>query len=373
MRNNSGEFYRSLDVNGLLYWSFYPNKLEYMADSFKMDIELTHMLIQAHRLLGILEGTVRNLPNIEPFLHISFLNEARNSCAFDGIRADLDSIMIFSKKTDEGIIVKNCFDALQKLKKQPVSVKVLCEIHKRIMKSESAASNGEIRKTVFLMHPQYVTNMEEYNPPPPDQVCGLMEDLRQFIDGDHSVDVLVKAAMAYYQFETIHPFESGNGRVGRILILLILMQEGILTYPALPMSAYLLEEKDECLRQFMNIQHFGNFSGWLRLFIKGIAVSAETAVSQIEAAKKLRKTLTQKICSCGKSCDMLMYLYSHVEKNLFVSVNIVSEELGISYNTAAKYIEILCRLGILLENSGQYRYRIFAFDSLMRIFQYEIS
>lgn len=86
MRTISGEFYRSLDVNGFLRWSFYPDKLESMAECFKMDIELTHMLIQAHHLLGVLEGAVRNLPNIEPFLHIIFLNEARNSCAFDGIR-----------------------------------------------------------------------------------------------------------------------------------------------------------------------------------------------------------------------------------------------------------------------------------------------
>lgn len=123
----------------------------------------------------------------------------------------------------------------------------------------------------------------------------------------------------------------------------------------------------------MNIQYFDNFSGGLRIFIKGIAVSAETVVCQIEAAKKLRKPLTQKICSCGKACDILMYLYGYVEKNLFVSVNIVSGELEILYNTVAKYIKTLCGLGIFLKNSGQYCYRIFAFDSLIRIFQYEIS
>lgn len=130
MKNNSGEFYRCLTVNGFLHWSFFPNKLTLMTDCLKMDIELAHMLTQAHRLLGVLEGTVRNLPDIEPFLHMILLNEARNSCAFDGIMADMESILIFSKQTADGIMVKNYCDTLQKLKKEPFSLNVLCKIHK---------------------------------------------------------------------------------------------------------------------------------------------------------------------------------------------------------------------------------------------------
>lgn len=370
MKNNSGEFYRCLNVNGFLHWSFFPNKLTLMTDCLKMDIELAHMLTQAHRLLGVLEGTVRNLPDIEPFLHMILLNEARNSCAFDGIMADMESILIFSKQTADGIMVKNYCDTLQKLKKEPFSLNVLCKIHKNIMKGELTSLSGEIRKEVFLMHPQYATNMEEYNPPPPDQLWGLMEDLRQFIQTNHSADVLVKAAISYYQFETIHPFVSGNGRVGRILILLILMQEGILSYPAFPMSAYLLEGKDECLRHFTNIQHFSNFSAWLRFFINGIAVSVENTICQLETAKELRKTNTHKIRIFGKPCGILLRLYAYIEKNPYISVNDVSREFGMAYNTAAKYIEILCEMGVLLKTEGQMRYRLFRFDGLLRLFQY---
>ncbi len=254
MRRISGEFYQILNKeNGRKYWSFFPNKLTSIVSDFKMDVELVHLLTRTHRLLGILEGTVRSQPDIESFLRLGLFYEAQKSCAIDGIKADIEGLFLPLKRTEEDLAAGNYYRAVGNLKKEPVTIKALCGIHKIVMEGITRNRCGRIRESAFFMHPQYTSAGAEYNPPPPEQISWLLEDLERFIQMESEMDALVKAAIAYYQFETIHPFECGNGRVGRILVLSMLMNEDIIHHPFLPVSDVLLRGQDECLRQFIGM------------------------------------------------------------------------------------------------------------------------
>lgn len=370
MGSISGEFYQVISrESGRKYWSFFPKELACMVSHFKTDIELTNLLIRTHRLLGILEGTVRSLPDILPFLHIGLYCEAQKSCAIDGIEANIEGMLLPLRQTKEDLAAGNYYRALATLRKEPVTTEVLCGIHKTVMKEITEKRCGKIRESAFLMHPQYTSGSAEYNPPPPEQLPGLLEDLEKFIQTESTIDILVKAAVAYYQFETIHPFEYGNGRVGRILVLLMLMNENIIHHSFLPLSAILLKEQNECFRQFVGMQHFGEFSEWIRFFVNGIAMTAENAIQQIESANKLRHMGIGSIRDYKKPTDILMRLYDFVETNPVISVDQASKSLGIAYNTASKNIEILLELGILEKCNSKSRYRSYCYGRLLRNFQ----
>lgn len=182
MRRISGEFYQILNKeNGRKYWSFFPNKLTSIVSDFKMDVELVHLLTRTHRLLGILEGTVRSQPDIESFLRLGLFYEAQKSCAIDGIRADIEGLFLPLKRTEEDLAAGNYYRAVGNLKKEPVTIKALCGIHKTVMEGITRNRCGRIRESAFFMHPQYTSAGAEYNPPPPEQISWLLEDLERFI------------------------------------------------------------------------------------------------------------------------------------------------------------------------------------------------
>ncbi len=370
MGSISGKFYLAVNRESKLkHWCFLPNELSSIVERFKMDVELTHLLTRTYQIIGILEGTMRNLPDIDPFLQMSLRNEAQKSCAIDGIVTNIESMLSDSKQTKDDLAAKNYYNALKDLHKTPVTIENLCRIHKTVMEGTTEKQCGRIRTTAFLMHPQYTTNCPEYNPPLPEYISDLLDDLKRFIQAESPVDLLVKLAIVYYQFETIHPFECGNGRVGRILILLILMNEEMISFPFLSLSDFFLRETDECFHQFIKIQHFGQFAEWIRFFINGIAVSAENTVQQIERAKKLRQIAMKNVWSYKKPTETLKRLYDFVELNPIINVDFAAERLGVAYNTAAKNVKILQKLGVLQKSNDQLRYRMYCYDKLLQIFQ----
>lgn len=367
----SGEFYRIINSeSGIKHWSFFPNELTSMVSHFKIDVELTHILTRTHRLLGILEGTIRNLPDIEPFWYLGILCEAQKSCAVDGILVGIDGMFQVSKQAENDLAVSNYYNTLKNLKKVPVTAEVLCGINQTVMEGTTKKIYGSIRKSVFFMHPKIFSGSAEYNPPPPEYIPELLKDLEHFIKNESSIDILIKAAVVYYQFETIHPFECGNGRVGRILILLMLMNENVLCCPFLPIASSLLEEQDECRHQFVRIQYLGEFSEWITFFVNRVARSAENALQQIGKANKLRQMMIEDIKSYKKTTQTLMNLYNLVEKNPIINVDYASKMLGVAYNTASKNIGILQELGILEQGNDQSRYRQYHYDRLLRIFRF---
>lgn len=142
----------------------------------------------------------------------------------------------------------NLFQEAKSFKIQPLSIELLCKLHEKVMKEAVGRTSGRIRSELFLMHPYFHSEMKDYNPPLPEQLNDLLNDMVTFSKAEGQTDVLIKAAMIYYQFETIHPFECGNGLIGRLLPNMIFMQEKALSRPILPLSNYFYQNQEECER-----------------------------------------------------------------------------------------------------------------------------
>lgn len=370
MDHISGEYHQVRYQNSKSrYWSFIPNDLRSITAQWKLDVELSHLLTSAHRELGILEGMIRSIPENEPFMKMIYLREAQKSCAIDHKIASLEGMLNSSFQTLEDRTAVNCYKSLNALAEMPFTLSTICDLQSIVVQNESNDSIGTMRKTAFLMHPQYTSNMAEYNPPPPELLNELMMDLESFARKKNTLDVLIRAAMIYYQFETIHPFEGGNGRIGRLLIPWFLMQNKMLSKPVLSLSGYLLEHNDECLYEFRGIQSFSTYTDWLTFFIQGVILSAQETIRQLESVKKIRNCNLQKIKALGKSADKLLRLYGYVEENPVLTINNVAETLNISYNTAAKNVEMLRELKILRQMNAQSRNRIYAYEEFLKCFK----
>lgn len=369
MNNNSGEYHQITCKNSRLkYWCFIPNNLSVITMQLKVDVELVHLLAKAHRELGILEGMVKSLPEIDSLLNLVYMREAKKSCVIDHIITDFERMLNNSGQTLGDRAAVNYYKALGILEEIPLKVSTICDLHAIVMQNIADNDVGMIRKTTFLMHPQYTSNMAEYNPPPPELLNDLMTDLEKFALEENTIDILIKAAMIYYQFETIHPFESGNGRIGRLLILWFLIHTKVLSKPVLSLSGYLLEYNDDYLGEFIGIQHFSTYTDWVRFFIQGVILSAEETIRRLDLVIKIRNNSIQEIQSFGKSTDRLLLLYRYLEENMIVTVKGVAAALNISYNTAVKSVQILRKLHILQQAGSQSRNRVFVYNKIVEVF-----
>lgn len=214
MNQSSGEFYHGFDSEKKIKYYFYiPNDLGLIVDELEIDVQLSALLVQAHRELGILEGMTKYMQSIASYENMLICHESQYSCAVDGIVSSC-----WDDRHDNNAAHK-CYRAINSIYKSTISSKQICELQAIITSGQQSESDGKIRDKQFFMNPNYTINMQEYNPPPPQVVGELLDDLIVFIKEDDTVDVLIKTALAFYQFETIHPFAGGNGRVGRILPL----------------------------------------------------------------------------------------------------------------------------------------------------------
>lgn len=202
----------------------------------------------------------------------------------------------------------------------------------------------------------------------PEDLKPALDDLEKFMTTRNNIDILIKSALIHYQFETIHPFEGGNGRVGRIIAMLILMQNKILSKPVISLSYYLFHNKTEYFDRLSSTQNSGNYAQWVKFFIRAIIVAADNSIKQIESFIALRKKNKEKIKTLGKASRSTMLVYEYIEKNPVVGIRRVADELNLSFNTAAKAVEAMTNFGILKQANNQSRHRFFIYEDYIKIF-----
>ncbi len=185
--------------------------------TFRYGQDITDLLVQAHRSLGILEGMMGYIPNVENFLEMIIYKDSCYSCRIDEIDAPYRDIVMGNDSLAGVKSTLDCCKAFHSLPDGFFTEKRICSLQENVMDGIVSGIAGGIRKKAFLMHPHIVLHMQEYNLPPPEEIDKLLQDLIKYVAADYSVDILVKAALLYYQFETIHPFNIGNGRAGRLL------------------------------------------------------------------------------------------------------------------------------------------------------------
>lgn len=369
MRAISGDFHFYSDpITKLRHWIFEPREISDVINYFNIDAELTSLLIQAHSTLGRLEGISKYVPHMDYLEDMIVRHEVCMSCLVDNLLVTPAAML----RSDINTVGKSCavnlFRAVKDFEIQSLSIKLFCKLHEVIMKDAVWGTSGRIRTQIFLMHPYFHADMEDYNPPLPERVNDLLNDLVTFSKTKGQTDVLIKTALIYYQFETIHPFECGNGLIGRLLPNIILMKEKVLSRPILPLSNYFYQNQEECGRQFTNNQHFGKFKDWVKFFLQGIITSAELAIRQIDMANSLREENLYKIKLFEKSAPVLSSLCDYLERKPFVSIQEIADTLQISFNTATKYVKMLEEIEIIKQINEQSRYRIFSCDKYLKIF-----
>ena len=356
--------------------SFLPHDLP-PEPPVEFDGEMLALLSEADRKLGRLDGVTQILPNPEMFVAMYVKKEAVLSSQIEGTQASLTDVLEVNAKDDKREDVGEVVNyvaamnyGLKRLKEFPLCLRLIREIHE-VLLSNGRGSNrnpGEFRKTQNWIGPAGCTLANARFVPPiiPDMEKAL-GNLENFFYAEDNIPALIKIALIHSQFESIHPFLDGNGRMGRLLITFWLCQQDILSQPLLYLSYYFKKNRLEYYDRLMAVREKGDWEGWIKFFLKGVAMTADEATAAAKEIIKLKSACENKIVSRGWSVVyniLLDYLFEFP----IVSINDAVEKLQVSYPTAAKVIDNLCSLDVLQDiTPDQKRNKKYAFVSYMEI------
>jgi len=344
--------------------------------------ELQRLLSQADVALGRLDGSIQTLPNPDLFVLMYVRKEAVLSSQIEGTQSSLQDLLaaeaqLYSPETPKDVDeVVNYVAAmnygLARLSNLPVSVRLIREIHAKLLNGVrgSRLAPGELRRTQNWIGPGSCTlNEATFVPPPPDIVPQALGELEKFLHAERDLPLLIKTGLAHAQFETIHPFLDGNGRVGRLLITFLLCESGVLHKPVLYLSHYLKRHRQTYYDLLQTTRDKGAWEDWLQFFLRGVT---EVSVQATETARRIltlreahRTLITDHLgYSAGNGHRVLEQLYEHP----IMSVNEVRDLIGTTYPAANQLVERLVKIGIVAEITGQARNRRFRYDAYVRLF-----
>jgi len=344
-----------------------------------LDVELHRLHEQATLALGRLDGLTAVLPDPDLFIHSYVRKEAVLSSQIEGTQSSLSDLLLFESDALPGVpladvqevsnYVAAMHHGLNRLPDLPVSLRLLKEIH-RVLLARGRGSGkepGEFRRSRNWVGGTRPGNAR-FVPPPPDHVIECLGALEKFLHDDQAqMPLLVKAGLAHVQFETIHPFLDGNGRLGRLLITLLLCAEGALREPMLYLSLYLKRRRQEYYDLLQAVRLNGDWEAWLRFFFTGVKETAEDAA---QAARKLTALAAKDrecIQSLGRPAGTALRVHDFLQRQPLASIAACSERLKLSFPAVTKALEHLTRLGLIREATGLKRNRVFAYHAYLRV------
>lgn len=351
------------------YWCFVPNPL---TSQIIWEPDLVCALSAADRAVGELAGMGRNLPNphllISPFIR----REAVLSSRIEGTRASLSDLYAYEAKqmllwsleedSDVGEVV-NYVRALEyglnRLQDLPVSLRLIRELHSMLMEGVRGGGRapGEFRRVQNWIGPSGC-NLEDatFVPPSPSELPGVLDAFEKFIYEEKDLPPLIRLAMIHYQFEAIHPFLDGNGRLGRMLIVLLLCAWGILPQPLLYLSAYFEAHRKFYYDTLQAVSTKGAWNDWFLFFLKGIESQSRDAVARAKRLLDLQKDYHEKY---GRSSGTGFRLIDLLFESPVITIPQASKYLGVSYQAAHKHVKELKKAGILRETGDRVRNRLY--------------
>ena len=375
MQNRAGE-YRTNLTGELQYKSFLPKPLP-PKPPLAIDEEMTSLLSKANRSIGILEGLSRQIPNIDLFVSMYVRKEALLSSQIEGTQATLDDILDprIEENTNRHVAdvinyIKASQYAMARLEELPLCNRLITETHRILMEDVRGEERnpGEFRRSQNWIGPAGGTlKNARFIPPNPEDMMEAISDLEKFINRKDGMDRLIKIALVHYQFETIHPFLDGNGRIGRLLITLFLMERKLLRHETLYISYFLKRNRIEYYDRLMEVRTKGNFEQWVKFFLQAIDESAQDGIQTIDELVKLHDKNVARVKNTGKAAKTVMKVFNYLEKNPIVDISKTSEDLGISFNATANAVSILVDKGILKQTENVQRNRVFAYEAYLEI------
>lgn len=375
MQNRSGNLKTQLSGE-LQYKSFVPTPLQQVKVEHT-DEEMLMLLTKASRNLGTLEGVSSRIPNINLFISMYVRKEALLSSQIEGTQATLDDILDPAAEANQNTNVADVLNyikasdfAMKRMETLPLCNRLLQETHSVLLLGirGNEKSPGEFRKSQNWIGPTGSTiKTASFIPPSPEAMIEAMSDLERYLNADDDVDVLVKAALIHYQFETIHPFLDGNGRIGRLLIPLFLFDKKILSLPSLYISYFLKLNRIEYYDRLMEVRKKGNYEQWVKFFLQAILQSSQDAIETIDQLTARREKSICKIATLGRAGKTAKQLYDYLERSPIIDIGKTADEMKVSYNTVAKAVENLSMLGILVKTEESKRNRSFAYHEYLNI------
>jgi len=344
--------------------------------------DLQTLLSKADRALGRLDGSIQTLPNPDLFVFMYVRKEAVLSSQIEGTQSSLNDLLaaeasILSpdrpKDVDEVVNYVNAMNyGLERLRTLPLSIRLIKEIHERLLSGVRGEhlTPGELRRSQNWIGPHGCTLAEaSFVPPPPDQVPQLLGDLEKFLHAPADLPALIQIGLAHAQFETIHPFLDGNGRVGRLLISFLLCQREILLKPVLYLSHYFKRHRAAYYEHLQDVRDQGDWEAWLAFFLRGVAeVSAEatTTARRVLALREDHRTSAAE--HLGRAAGNGIRVLEHLYQKPILSVLEVQKLTGTTFPAANQLISRLVKLGIVSEITGQKRHRRFRYEPYIQLF-----
>ena len=376
MTNRAGTLVGNLSGE-MAYESFRPAPLP-PNPPIEVSGELLTKLIDANKKIAALEGLSSRIPNMGLFVSMYVRKEALLSSQIEGTQCTLEDILnpLIEENTNRDVsdvvnYIRATEFALERLKTLPLCNRLIKETHAVLLESVRGQEKnpGEFRYSQNWIGGQGSTlKNARYIPPNPEDMLTAMSDLEKYINSDDTLDPLIQAALIHYQFETTHPFLDGNGRVGRLLITLFLMEKDILSTPALYISYYLKMNRIEYYDRMTQVRRTGDYEQWISFFLQAFADSAEDAIHTIDRLTALHDKSTKLFDSLTKrQRTSVLKVFSYLESNPIIDIQKTATTLEMSYNTVSKVVSILIEDGILKQTDKSGKAKIYSYTEYLDI------
>lgn len=363
-----------------LYYSFIPAPLP-PNPPIQYDERLQALTEKASKALGRLDSITIHLPNPQMLLYTYIRKEAVLSSQIEGTQSSLSDLLLFENAETPGVPVSDVQEVsnyvaaleygLQRLKELPISLRLIKEIHAILLKGGRGGNKepGEFRRSQNWIGGSRPGNAK-FVPPPPHEVIPALGALEKFIHGEPAqTPTLIKAGLVHAQFESIHPFLDGNGRLGRLLIPFIMIAEGAISSPLLFLSLYFKTRRAEYYEALQRVRTDGDWEGWLAFYLDGIAEVANQASDTAAQLVDIFKAHAAAIEGLGRSKFTALKVHDLFKKRCILSLPVISKELNVSFPTANKTLEKLQYLGFVKEITGKQRHRVFSYEPYLRMLQ----
>lgn len=374
--NDRAGYWKTNLSGEMAYQSFVPSPLP-PTPPIEISEDILEQLIKANSQLAILESVATRIPDVDLFVSMYVRKEALMSSQIEGTQATLEDVLdpLIEDNTNRNVAdvvnyIKATEYAIRRLHELPLCNRLLKETHAILMEGVRGQEKnpGEFRcsqnwiggKGSTLRNAKYIL-------PSPDDMTEAMSDLEKYINADDRLDGLIRAALIHYQFETIHPFLDGNGRIGRLLITLFLMEKKILTTPALYISYFLKKNRVEYYDRMTEVRSKGNYEQWVKFFLQALAESAKDAIAAIDELTALHDKNVDLVAGMGRASKNAMLVFRYLEANPIIEIGKTAEALGITFGTASNVVERLSSAGILEQTTTGRRNRTFAYKDYLAI------
>jgi Fic family protein len=363
------------------YKAFIPKPLP-PEPGVAIDPKIASLLSSADQALGRLDGATDMLPNPDLFVFMYVRKEAVLSSQIEGTQASLIDVLEFEADTVdpsrpqdvEEVVnyVAAMNQGLKRLNSLPISLRLICEIHRRLMHGVRGKDKtpGEFRQSQNWIGPPGSTLVTaQFIPPPPHEMREALHNLEGFLHDEKPMPLLMKIGLAHGQFETIHPFLDGNGRVGRLLITFLLCEKGVLRRPLLYLSYYFKQHQSEYYDRLQAIRDQGDWEGWLEFFLRGVRKTSEEATETARRIVRMREEHRQLVLKrFGSGAGNALTLLESLYQRPIVSVQHVAEATRLAFPNANALVARMGELGLLREITGRKRSRRFAYRVYLDLF-----